>query len=64
MLYFNLLDEYLIIYIYKLVWIMKMNDVIKELKLSIPCVVYHHGGCSWNINYNKLVKEFKSRKNI
>ena len=64
MLYFQILDEFLILYIFKLVWLMNMKEVIKELRLSIPCVIYNHGGCCWNINYNKIVKEFKSKRLI
>lgn len=53
MSYLSNLDDFLLNYIYKLVWIMHMNDVLDEFKKTFPSVVYSNGGVSFYIANKK-----------
>jgi len=55
MSYLSLLDEFIILRIYKFVWIMNMKDVIEEFKRTTPAIFYAHGGVYFYISYPKNI---------
>lgn len=56
MLLFNYLDEYILDYIYFIVWYDKYKIILNELKHTTPHIYYKHGGSCWSINYSKSIK--------
>jgi hypothetical protein len=62
MSYLSVLDEFIIIRIYKFVWIMNMKDVIDEFKRTTPAIVYAHGGVYFYIPYPKNIKSVLNKQ--